>query len=81
MRYPIVVTGDMGVFEIAEEGLVPLIRNRLIHTFVEGGSTIENRPVAIAASDRAIYVATRSLGVFAFLEHPDGYEFSQVTLP
>jgi hypothetical protein len=76
---PLVLAGDLGVFRINDEGLVPLLRRQLgVRYPLDTGAIMNDRPMGLVATKDGIFVASRSLGVFAFVEGGDGYELSQI---
>lgn len=76
---PLVLAGDLGVFRIDGEALVPVIRQRMIFEYRNDvGTIVRDAPVGIVATERGIFVASRSLGVLAFLERDGEYELSQI---
>ena len=77
---PLIVAGDLGVFRIADESIVPLIQKRMVFSYSADKVIHWSLPVGIVATDRGILVASSSLGVFAFLEEDGAYEFSQIVL-
>lgn len=76
---PVVLAGDLGVFRIDGETLSPLFQKRMTREYpLDYGAIMNDRPVGLAVTRSGIFVASRSLGVFAFLEQNGGYEFSQI---
>jgi len=83
---PLVLAEQLGIYRLEDEALVPVIEERLYVRYVKyhpdssSGviSTEGSAAVGIVATERGIFVASRSLGVFAFLKDGDEYRFSQI---
>ncbi len=78
---PLVVASELGVFRILGDNVVPVVEKNMLLRYEDEQSIFFGEPVGVAATDQGIFVASSSLGVFAFLKKDGEYEFSQIVLP
>lgn len=79
---PLIVVGDFGILRLEEREVTPLVTSNLSLSYSpKEGYSIGSPPVGLAVTSAGLFVATRSLGVFAFLASDDGYEFRQLLVP